>query len=193
MKVIYIRPLRDRGYLSIGFSNGEEKLSFSLSEGEYRELGSLLIGDETDDIEPFIYCDKKYKARRYALRILEYGDNSESLLKKKLIMKKIPRDIADIVVREMVSLGFVNERRQLERMVESLANKSLFGRRKILARLISKGYSKSRIYEVIEHLISHGVIDFQKTREALIEKKLSHDASDEEIRELMYKYGYEYV
>lgn len=190
MKVIYIRDSKSRGYLRIGLSDGEEKLEYTVSEKEYAELGSLLVGDEVGDSEALSECDMRYRARLYALRILSFGDNSELTLKRKLIAKSVSPRIAAEISREMVSLGYVNEKRQLERLIEAEANTKLFGRAKIIPRLIAKGFPKDKIESVIRHLISHGIVDFEKNKRILIEKKLGADADSEEIKKLLYKFGH---
>ena len=90
----------------------------------------------------------------------------------------------------MIGLGYINETRQLERLIENEANVKLLGRRKIFEKLISKGYKKGEIELVLEELISQGIVDFEKSGQKLIEKKIHAAASEEEIRSLLYKNGY---
>ena len=190
MKVIYIRDSRSRGYLRIGLSDGEEKLEYTVSEPEYRELGSPLIGDELSDSEKIALCDMRYRAKLYALRILSYGDNNEKNLKRKLAIKGISSEIAADVCREMVGLGYVNEVRQLEKLIFAEANSRLSGRKRIFSKLLAKGYSKADIARVLELLISRGEVDFEASKKKLIEKKFPDGATDEEIFALLYKHGF---
>jgi hypothetical protein len=140
MKVIYIRDSKSRGYLRIGISVGEEKKEYTLSEREYRGELSLLVGDEVSDgaLSRLIECDMKYRAKLSALRILSYGDNNEKVLKAKLISKGISQKAAHEVAREMVSLGYINERRQLEVLVEKEVLRELRGPRAVYMRLMKK-------------------------------------------------------
>ncbi len=190
MKVIYIRDSSNRGYLRIGLSDGEKKLEYTVSEKEYRELGSPLTGDVFFDTEKLSECDMRYRAKLYALRILSFGDNSEQALKRKLIARSISPKIAMEIAAEMVRLGYVDEHRQLHRLIEVEANLRLSGRDKLFPKLISKGFSRDKIESVLDNLISHGIVDFEKNKRILIEKKLGADASDEEVRKLLYKFGY---
>ena len=190
MKVIYIRDSKSRSYLRVGISDGEKKLEYTVSESEYRELGSLLSGDEISDTSLLEKCDMRYRAKLCALRILSYGDNNEKTLKRKLIAKSISADIADEVCREMVGLGYINESRQLEKLIENEVNVKLSGRRKLFAKLISKGYKKEEIESVLEDLISHGIVDFDKSSKRLTDKKFPDGASEDDIRALLYRYGY---
>ena len=174
----------------MGFSDGEGKVEYTVSESDYRALGSLLVGDEAEDMESFRYSDMRYRAKLSALRILAYGDSNRVTLKRKLISKSIPADIASEVCDEMVGLGYVNEVRQLEKLIENEVNIKLSGRRKILAKLMAKGYKKGEIESVTDDLILHGIVNFEKSKQKLIKKKFPDGASEEEIRALLYKNGY---
>lgn len=190
MKVIYIRDSRSKGYLRIGLSDGDGKAEYTVSESEYRELGSLLVGDDVSDVESLKRCDMKYRASLYALRILSYGDNNVASLKRKLISRSISPDIAVEICEQMVGLGYINERAQLEKLIENEANQKLCGRRKIFQKLLAKGYKKKEIEQVLDDLISHGIVDFEQTSKRLIKKKFPCGASEEEIHALLYKNGY---
>ena len=190
MKVIYIRDSKSKGYIRVGLGDGEEKLDFTVSESEYISLGSFLCGDDVEDIEALRACDMRYRAKLYALRILSYGNNSASTLKRKLILKSISPAIAAEVCKEMIGLGYINEDAQLRSLIENEANFKLSGRRKIIPKLIAKGYKKENIELVLEDLISHGIVDFNENKRKLIEKKLTRGAGAAEKRKLLYSYGY---
>lgn len=190
MKVIYIRDSKSRGYLKIGISDGDKKYEYTLSEAEYRECGSLLSGDEIFDAEALKRCDMRYRARLYALRILAFGDNNEQALLRKLISRSISPDIAKEVVTEMVGRGYIDERRQLERLIAREVNVNLSGKEKLVLKLTSKGYHKEEIESVLEELVLSGEVDFEASKKKLILKKLGENADYEDIRKLLYKYGY---
>ena len=190
MKVIDIRGSKSKGYIRVGLGDGEEKLDFTVSESEYISLGSFLCGDDVEDIEALRACDMRYRAKLYALRILSYGNNSASTLKRKLILKSIFPGVAAEVCKEMIGLGYINEDAQLRSLIENEANSKLSGRRKIIPKLIAKGYKKENIELVLEDLISHGIVDFNENKRKLIEKKLTRGADAAEKRKLLYSYGY---
>ena len=191
MTVIYIKDI-ERGYLKVGVAAGEEKHSFSISQKEYREIGEVRPRDEISEevFEFFKRCDMRYKARLRALRILSYGDNSKRMLARKLYAAGVRRDIIDEVIEEMLSLGYINAERQISRLVINEVNLHCYGPRKIIPKLISKGYDKSEVEEVISALIQSGEIDFRAARERLLASKLSDGASEEEKNKLLYKYGF---
>ena len=192
MKVMYIRPMKEKGYISLGLSDGDEKINLCVSMSDYREAGSPLVGDNLiqDAMDILVSSDKKYKATKKALRILSYGDNSEKMLEYKLVGAGFERDIARCVVHEMVSLGYINTERQLRLIIKNLVCVSNLGKRKIIPKLMAKGYSRSDIEAQIDELIYLGEIDFELAKQRLIEKKATPDADGEQIKNLLYKNGF---
>ena len=191
MIVIYVKDT-ERGYMRVGVADGEKKSSFVISEREYRESGEVRPRDEISDemLEFFTKCDMRYKAKKRALNILSYGDNSERMLKRKLYTAGISRDIIDEVAEEMRSLGYINSERQISRLVINEVTLHSFGPGKIIPKLVSKGYDRSEVQRVISELVSRGEVDFSEARARLLRAKLSEDADDEERKKLLYKYGY---
>ena len=187
LKVAYIRPSNTKGYLRIGISRDAGDLSLTVSEREYSEAGSPLIRDALDEyaLSVLLLSDERYRARSKALRVLSYGDNSEGVLMRKLAMAGISRDIAEETVREMVSRGYVNSHRQLEKLITNEVNLKNSGPLKLIPKLISKGYKKSEITEVIEELESSGEIDFDAARERLLRGVPTEDA-----KKILYKNGF---
>ncbi len=192
MKLIYIKPSKSKNYLTLGFTDGENKYSYTISELDYAELGSPLIGYLADEriISDIRKSDERYRATLCALRILSYGDNSKRNLYSKLISRSYSREVAEEVVCEMVGRGYINEENQLLRLVEREANSSLSGPRKISNKLMAKGFSRADIETAIDALVRSGNIDFEASKKALIEKKLARDATFDEKKALLYKYGY---
>ena len=191
MTIIYVKDA-ERGYMRVGVADEDKKLSLVLSEREYRESGEVRPRDEIseEELEFFLKCDMRYKARRKALNILSYGDNSERMLKQKLYTAGISRDIIDEVTEEMLSLGYINSERQISRLVINAVTLHSYGPGKIIPRLVSKGYDRAEVQRVISELVNRGEIDFSAARAKLLKAKLSDDADDEERKKLLYKYGY---
>ena len=192
MRVVYVRPGRSRGYLTVGLSDGIEKYSFTVSECDYADAGSPRQGDiaNSDTVSALKHSDEVYRAHLYALRILSYADNNERTLVRKLISRGICATLATEVAHEMVSRGYINEEEQLERIILSEANRNLSGPRKIRAKLLSKGFSGSDIDDAIDQLCDSVEIDFKHSGELLVAKKLTRGATNEEIKKLLYKNGY---
>ena len=192
VKLIYIKPASSKGYLLVGLRNESEKCALTLSEEDFFAIGSPEIGSELSEAALSVMraSDERYRATLSALRILEYGDNTKKTLYAKLIKKGVSRECARDTVLDMVERGYINESAQLLRLVKREANESLLGPRRIHAKLASRGYSRSDIDSAIRTLTESGEIDFSLSKERLLEKKLTRDATFDEKRALFYKYGY---
>lgn len=193
MKVIFVRPSRSRGYITVGVSGREgEKKSLTVSEADYADIGAPMTGDELSfaDYTCAASSDERYRARIAALRILSYADNNERTLLRKLTAHGISRTVAEQTAREMAGHGYIDEHRQLLRLVEREANTALSGPRKIRAKLASKGYRTEDIDAATDELVNEGTVDFDRSAELLKAKKLTRGATEEEIKQLLYKNGY---
>ena len=192
MKLAFVKSSKSKGYLILGFINDGEKCVYTVSEQVYSEIGSPCKSDEIDKDAFELICraDECYKAKSIALRLLSYTDNNERTLITKLISRGVSRGIARDTVDEMVSLGYVNEKRQLERLLLREANISLLGPKKIIPKLISKGYSRSDIDAVLRVLCESGEIDFNRNKEELIAKKVARGATQEDVKSILFKNGY---
>jgi regulatory protein len=192
MQLKAVRAGKTQGYLTVVIQDGEDRRTLTVSERDYLEASSPRPGDDLDGdmLAALSHSDELYRARLYALRILSYADNNERTLVRKLISRGISYAIAVDIAHEMVGRGYIDERRQLERLVITEVNRNLIGPHRIKEKLRAKGYSASDIDEMIEQLLDSGEIDFDRSAELLIAKKLTRGATDDEIKKLLYKNGY---
>ena len=192
MKLSFVKASRSKGYLVLGLIDSGEKHIYTVSESAYSEIGSPYPPCEIDGgmLESICFADECYRAKSIALRLLSYADNNERSLITKLVSRGIGREVARDTVAEMIKLGYVNEKRQLERLILKEANGSLAGPKKLIPKLMAKGYSRADIDSVIDMLFEAGEIDFQKNKEELIAKKVTRGATEEEISAILYKNGY---
>ena len=183
-----------QGYLAITVCESSGNKKYTVRTTVYMDIGSPCRGDELSDdaLEILRRADEYYRAKRAALSILSYGDNNERTLRTKLRTRSISDEIAAEVVAEMVSLGYIDERRQLSRLISEEANRKLIGPRKIIPKLLSKGYSMRDVRQVLEELTSSGEIDFDENRERLLERYSDLTDDEEQIKKLLYKYGYDF-
>ena len=183
---------------SIRYSESGKTVTLELTDGatisaeaDVFENCSACVGEPLTDADYSLLSESAgyLKALKKALSILSYADNSCRFLKRKLVEAGHKRDVADRVVNRVIELGYIDEPRQIERLV--LANaRQLFGPHKITARIYAKGYGMSEIKSVMSALTASGEIDFRENLGMLIEKKLGADPTDEDKQKLMHKYGY---
>ena len=185
-----IREIGDNGLLSLAIG-GEESANYTVNSRVYLEIGSPSVGEALDDGQICLIreFDEYYRAKKKALSILAYADNNRRNLALKLAKAGFGRELCDRVVSEMVSLGYIDERRQLERLITLEANGKLRGPLRITPALANKGYSSSDIRAVMHKLTESGEVDFRRNAKCLLDKKLP-TADPEERKKFLYKNGY---
>lgn len=169
----------------------EKKQKYIITEGTYREIGCPLSGEEIDGDSLYTLKaeDEKKRALQKALNTLSYADNNKKALYVKLLRAGFSKDAAEYAITDCVMRGYIDEQRQVERLVMKLYSE-LAGPHKIRAKLIAKQYSISLINKTIYSLEEKGEIDFKENKNTLLQTKLSNDASYDEKMKLLYKYGY---
>ncbi len=190
MRIKHLKNSNVKGYLVLTVEYGSGVESFSVSEHQYQKLGSPLVGDELSEEQyrSLSELDERNRAVRKALGILSFGDNSRASLFAKLRRAGYSSRISGEVADEMIGLGYIDEERQLKRLIENEVNQRLTGPRKFTQKLYAKGYPVSKIRALTEDLIQSGAIDLDKARRILIEKHSPN--SEEEVRALLYKHGF---
>jgi SOS response regulatory protein OraA/RecX len=178
-----------KNYLLSLEKEGEESARFEADGAVLRRDNKLNTGDANSLGESSDKDSTLDMARKKALNILSYADNNKKNLLTKLLRAGFSYDVSSRVCEEMVELGYIDERRQLERLVSVEANQRLRGPYRIIPTLVAKGYSKDMICDVVRELTSSGEVDFEKNARSLIEKKLP-SGSIEERRKLLYKNGF---
>ena len=185
-----VREIGDKGLLSLAIG-GEESANYTVNSKVYLEIGSPSVGDILNDGQIYLIkeYDEYFRAKKKALSILAYADNNRRNLLMKLQKAGFGRDLCDRVVCEMVSLGYIDEKRQLERLITIEANGKLRGPLRVIPSLVNKGYSSSDVRCVLRDLMESGEVDFKKNAKSLLDKKLP-EADPEEKKKFLYKNGY---
>lgn len=129
------------------------------------------------------------RARKFALSSLSRYDSSKKALYEKLIARGFDKESAADAVDYVVSFGYIDEKRQIEKISLDLYNRQNFGKRKIFSRLVNKGYSPSDVSSVISSLVRDGEIDFEIAKERLLCKYPS-ELSPDEKRKILFKNGF---
>lgn len=188
----YIRDAKDSHLLLLGVVEEGESACYTVNAEAYQAIGcpkapTVLNGEQLSRVK---YTDRLLRARKKALSLLAFSDNNRRTLWAKLARAGFDREIVEQTVEEMVALGYINEDRQLERIILNEANVKLRGPAKILPFLVSKGYLAADVRRVMSNLVDDGQIDFKENARALIQKKLPDCQDGGEIKKLLYKNGY---
>lgn len=100
-----------------------------------------ITGDDDKSEEEFA------RARKTAVNILSYSDNSEHRLREKLAFKGFSHEAADHAVEYVIQKGWLDERKQAEAAVRYLAEVKLYGKRRILLELKKRGIKRDVIIQ----------------------------------------------
>ncbi len=190
-KIIYIRDTKEKNILILGVTEGEDKNRYTVNRALYADLGMPSVGAELDfgAMEELRAFDERYRAKKKALSLLAIADNNKNGLMNKLRHAGYSKDVCEETVAEMLSLGYINEEIQLERLVLAEAKK-FSGPKKIMAKLRGKGYSGRDISRVMSRLQDIGELDFKVLREELINRQFPDGCEYEEKMKLLYKHGF---
>ncbi len=188
---MFIKSIKNanvKGYLKLEIDTGTGIEWLLLSDAQYDALGRPTPCEELseEDFRAAENGDEYNRAKKKALNILSFGDNSERGLSLKLSRAGFSRHTRELVVSEMKSLGYIDEERQLMRIIENEASAKLRGPKKIFSSLVGKGYAPEKIKATMRRLEIEKIIDFEETK-----KKLTSNVADtEERRKILYKNGF---
>ena len=189
--LLYIRDVNN-ALLLLGISEEGESVRYKLSRMLYAEIGAPSKGAELSDetMEIIKRYDEEYRAKKKALSLLSDSDKNARGLKRRLSQAGFSQDVSEKCAEEMVSLGYIDEERQLKRMILNEANVKLRGPMKILPMLVSKGYASEDVRRIMHELSDSGEIDFRANAKKLLEKRLPGCDDRDEIKKLLYRNGY---
>ena len=191
-QISYIRASKDSLLLLLGIVEEGESRRYTISEAVYSSIGSPTVHTSIDErsLAVIKYADELYRAEKKALSLLAFADNNERTLYQKLSRAGFSREVSEEIAKKMVSLGYINEKRQLERLILNEANYKLRGPLKITPYLVAKGYSAREVRLVMDELQERGEIVFLENSKRLIDKKLGDGATEEDKKKLLYRNGY---
>ncbi len=158
---------------------------------DYREVGSPTSGAILfpEDAAILFRKSDRTSAIERAYTVLAAGDNSAAALRRKLTERGFLPDVAAFAVEYMQEKGYLDESDACRRYAVQWAEKRLFGKRRILAELLRKGYPRDTATEAIAAAEDAGDIDFALVKEGLL-ATLPEGTPDEKRRALLYKNGF---
>ena len=168
----------------------EIRESYEVSKEDYLSIGEPREGEEIldEEISVITRISDEKEAFDRALHIVAFGDNSYREMCEKLMQRGFSRSVCDTAIEKLKSLGYIDEDRQLRRLIEYTAKEKLIGIKKLVPLLVSKGYSSSDVVRIVGECEKDGNIDFNEIRKSLIDKYSPGD--EKEKRLLLYKHGF---
>ena len=189
-EITYITEGSAKGRVTIGVSVDGECHAYSVTVATYSAIGAPARYSRIDDrdLDSIIAEDERYRAMKRAVSIIAASDKSAFTVRNRLRQAGFSSESAEYAVEECIARGYIDEERQLKRLVEREANESLRGKYYIKKKLLARGYRSADIDRAIRALIDDGELDFEANFEHLAEKKGAFD--DGSRLQLLYKYGY---
>ena len=179
-------------------AGGEEtELSFLIDGGDFSERKKLVIAAEmffplgfpleiVKDIEidtfkfdEISFLADKTAAIKRGIYILSFGDNTKKALARKLTEKGFSKEVSAEAAEYLAEMGYINEEESAKLLASDMANKKLYGPRRIKGALYEKGFSK----DICEIAVDSLNVDFSKILAKRISKmRVKPDFSDEKER-----------
>jgi regulatory protein len=129
----------------------------------------LHVGDEVTEerIAELERKDLAWKAREAALNLLAFRPRTAAELRRRLLQKEYPEEVADGCVESLVEMGLVNDSSFAETFVRDRVRLKPRGRRRLAQELRAKGVDVDTAQEAISGVFEHEeVSDTDLAREA---------------------------
>lgn len=143
--------------LFVEISEGEnsERRKFTVSAEMFFELGIPISFAGEKEIsreifgamESFALC---HSAVKKGISILSFGDNTKKELCRKIISKGFSREAAEYACDYLEEKGYINEEESARLLVSDMAEKKLYGPKRISRALYEKGFDREVIASVME-------------------------------------------
>lgn len=143
--------------LFVEISNGEnfERHKFTVSAEMFFELGIPVsfMGEKEISREAYGVMEsfaQQHSAVKRGISILSFGDNTKKGLLRKLVSKGFSREAAEYACDYLEEKGYINEAESARLLACDMAEKKLYGAKRISRALYEKGFDKDVTDEVLE-------------------------------------------
>ena len=145
--------------LYVELSSGEnfERSKFTVSAEMFFELGFSVnfTGEQElsrERYEEITLFAERHSAVKRGISILSFGDNTKKGLARKLCTKGFSREAAEYAAEYLENAGYINEAESAMLLARDMAEKKLYGARRIAAALYEEGFSKDAIAAAAERV-----------------------------------------
>lgn len=137
-------------YVEIASGEHFERNKFTVSAEMFFELGFSVNFSGEQELSREKYEEISSLAERHAavkrgLSILSFGDNTKRGLTAKLRQKGFSREASEEAAEYLAAAGYINEAESAKLLARDMAEKKLYGARRIAAALMEKGFSREAI------------------------------------------------
>lgn len=159
---------------------------FLIARENWLEL-KLSVGDSIgeEDFDKLARAAVMLRAISRTLKILSYSDHSRNALIRKLADYGFERDIAEDAADYAEKHGYINEKEQASRAAELYVKNKYWGKKRIAAELMSRGYSKESILFAASSITNEEYLEALKK---IMRRKFASLASDAQLTREMMSY-----
>ncbi len=186
--------------ISLEIRSGEESQTIkgTVSAAMLSELGFASRMGTIFEIDRMI-CDavlrsmKLQAAIKKGMNLLGFSRNTKKSLKRKLMQKGYPADIAEEAVLFLAEHGYIREHTEAELFAKTLAERKHYGRNRIKKELFAKGFESDVIRETMDTLEADFAEICAKRLKTMGGKALfeDRDRKNKTVAALM-RYGFSY-
>lgn len=137
-------------YVELSSGENTERSKFTVSAEMFFELGFSVNFAGEQELSREKYEEISVFAERHAvvkrgISILSFGDNTKKGLAGKLRTKGFSRESAEYAAEYLAGAGYINEAESAVLLARDMAEKKLYGARRIAAALREKGFSAEAV------------------------------------------------
>lgn len=136
-----------------------------------------------------------YSAYSYGVYLLGFGECPRKKLVAKLVRKGHDRDSAEAAADILVQAGYIDEFELVHNAMLHACHDKCYGRRRIIADLYEKGYTREVIQEAFR--LFEGELDYDEARRKILKMKFgSEEPTPKDLKEkqkimnTLYRYGH---
>lgn len=145
---VSLKPQRKNPERTSVYING--KFAFGVDKETLIRLGLFEQQEiSKSDFDKLIYEAEKKKAKDYAFRLLNYRMRTFKEMTDRLKQKQFSSEIVSDVIKDLKTMGLVDDKKFALAFASDRMNLSLKGKRLILAELIKRGIDQSDIKDVL--------------------------------------------
>ena len=179
------------------------KAIITKDDGSTLELDLQLTENISDDItnldEQDIYAlqekSEYYATKNSALRFLARRSHSIFEIRQKLLKKEFNESTIDVIINELIQIGYLNDQKFAEAFVEARINYKYDGLSKIKAQLYKRGIAKDLINEIIsrksedlEEELFQNALELAKRKQRQIISRSSDEIPKQKLKEKLTLY-----
>ncbi|MDP9347637.1 MAG: recombination regulator RecX [Gemmatimonadota bacterium] len=139
-------------------------LGADIAWGEHLHVGDEITGERIAELER---KDLAWKAREAALVLLAFRPRTAAELRRRLVQKEYPEDVAEGCVEQLVELGLVDDSSFAQTFVRDRVRLKPKGRRRLAQELRAKGVDGETAQQAISGVFEHEeVSETELAREA---------------------------